>query len=286
MSRIGRFLLCKEWEVHFPGVTQSTLLRSISNHCPILLSFQMVDWGPKPFPLQNGWLMQKEFMPMVKEWWFLSNAQGYAGFRLFKKLQDMKGKIREWSREVFRNLEAVRDQLVREVEELDRDEEESSLLWHEMEARCVAMSNLWRLNRMEKAAWRQKSRMLWLKEGDRNTKFLHSMANARRKINHIGRLRRGGTVIERPADIKEEVANFFENLYKVDPRLDGVSFPLISVENLKLLERDFEEEEVERALAECGSDKALRPDGFNFRFIKAGWCFLKKEFIEIVQRIS
>lgn len=33
---------------------------------------------------------------------------------------------------------------------------------------------------------------------------------------------------------------------------------------------------MERALAECGSDKASGPDGINFSFIKVRWGFLKE----------
>lgn len=43
-----------------------------------------------------------------------------------------------------------------------------------------------------------------------------------------------------------------------------------------MVERKFEEEEkVTKALDECGRDKALGLDGFNFSFIKAGWEFLE-----------
>lgn len=53
------------------------------------------------------------------------------------------------------------------------------------------------------------------------------------------------------------------------PRLDGLHFPLTSLDDQNWLERDFEEKEVDRALAESDSDKASGLNGFNFRFIKA-----------------
>ena len=36
---------------------------------------------------------------------------------------------------------------------------------------------------LEEMSWRQKSREVWLKEGDRNTRFFHRMANAHRRKN-------------------------------------------------------------------------------------------------------
>ncbi len=37
----------------------------------------------------------------------------------------------------------------------------------------------------EEISWRQKSRALWLQEGDKNTKFFYRIANSHRRYNSI-----------------------------------------------------------------------------------------------------
>ena len=50
-------------------------------------------------------------------------------------------------------------------------------------ARREAKCNLWKIFRMEEISWGEKSKVLWLKERYKNSKFFHQMANVRRKIN-------------------------------------------------------------------------------------------------------
>lgn len=69
MSKIDRFLLSKDWEVYFPGVIQHALPRMVSDHFPLKLSSTTVDWGPKPFRFENCWLIHKESLPIMRNYW-------------------------------------------------------------------------------------------------------------------------------------------------------------------------------------------------------------------------
>lgn len=60
------------------------------------------------------------------------------------------------------------------------------------------------------------------------------MANARKRINYIGKIRREERFVENPGEVKEVIADFFENLYSEEdfhrPTLEGLHFPSISLE--------------------------------------------------------
>ena len=55
---------------------------------------------------------------------------------------------------------------------------------------------------MEEVSWRQKSRELWLKGGDKNTGYFHKMANAHRRSNCLRKISINDKMIEKEADIK------------------------------------------------------------------------------------
>ena len=69
---------------------------------------------------------------------------------------------------------------------------------------------------MEEMSWRQKSKELWLKEVDRNTRFFHQMANTHQRINHISRIKVNGSWVTKEEDIKEAVGNIFKKPLSVE----------------------------------------------------------------------
>lgn len=53
---------------------------------------------------------------MVRDGWLQSDFQGYTGFRLFKKFQMLKDRIKIWCKKAYGNFDVARDPLARVVE--------------------------------------------------------------------------------------------------------------------------------------------------------------------------
>ncbi len=69
------------------------------------------------------------------------------------------------------------------------------------------------LLRLEEITWRQKSRVTWLREGDKNTRFCHRVANSNRRFNSIDRLSIDGVQTTDQAAIGEGLVQFYSTLF-------------------------------------------------------------------------
>ena len=86
--------------------------------------------------------------------------------------------------------------------------------------------------------------------------------------------------------MKEEIFRFFQQRYQepelIRPKLNGVSFNSIDQQQNQMLVGCFSEDEIKRAVWECGNDKSPGPDGLNFKFIKQFWHLLKPDIIRFL----
>ena len=65
---------------------------------------------------------------------------------------------------------------------------------------------------MEEVSWRQKSRALSLREGDRNIKFFHRTANLPRKFNFMSGVEIDGNRYETIESMKSSIHGFYKKL--------------------------------------------------------------------------
>jgi hypothetical protein len=284
-SRIDRFLLSSGWEERFANVAQRRLTRVMSDHFPIILECGVPNRVGGYFKFENMWLKFEGFVEQVNLWWQSYQFDGDPSYVLARKLKALKGDLRRWNNEIFGHVGKRKKALLEEIRELDSFQEERGLDEEEKRKKMLLTMELERNLLCEEISWRQKSRALWLKEGDNNTKFFHRVANSNRRVNSIESLMVDGSLSSNPIEIKEHMIHFYSKLFTKSsgwrPVPEGLPMHSISEEDCRWLEREFEESEVWEVVRHMKSDKAPGPDGFSMGFIKAYWGVLKEDIMAV-----
>lgn len=127
----------------------------------------------------------------------------------------MKGKLKEWSKTRQGNLGLQKQSILSQLAELEKIQDQRQISDDEVYLRVVLAVEFEGNAEREEIAWRQRSRALWLKEGDLNTKFFHRTANCHRRCNNIDRLLVNGECLGDPEVINEGIVKFYQSLYTV-----------------------------------------------------------------------
>jgi predicted CopG family antitoxin len=141
----------------------------------------------------------------------------------------------------------------------------------------------------EEMMWLQRSRVTWLKEGDRNTRFFHQKAVWRAHRNKIKKLKDSeGVWKDVPSDMERMATSYFQELFTRDPSLNSEELLALTHEKVTPamnddLCKDFTEEEISDALFQIGPLKAPGVDGFPARFYQRNWATIKVEVINAVK---
>ncbi|RVX01714.1 Cytochrome c oxidase assembly protein COX11, mitochondrial [Vitis vinifera] len=113
---------------------------------------------------------------------------------------------------------------------------------------------------LEEVHWRQLSREIWLREGDRNTGFFHRMASAHRRNNALDRVKVNGEWLSEEQEVREGIVNTFQQMLSEDMEwkadIGRLQIDHISQQEAENLEVPFTETEIHTALMEMNGDKA------------------------------
>ena len=124
---------------------------------------------------------------------------------LQEKLARVAGHLSVWGRQSFGN---VRQELKQLNEELERLRAEPTRVGPS-HAEIKIVDRIVELSYREEIMWKQRSRIMWLAEGDNNTRFFHLRASQRKKRNTITRLRKvDGQFTEDEGEIAEIISSF------------------------------------------------------------------------------
>lgn len=190
--------------------------------------------------------------------------------------------LRTWSKKRFGNVTREINKTLSCLEEL------MNMNADRQEIRA-AFDKLNELLYKEEMLWLQRSRIAWLKEGDRNTKYFQSKARWRARKNRIRELVDDeGISHSDEQDMGSMATQYFQNMYCSDHNLDATTVvslfdPVVSEDdNLKLC-AEFSDKEISDALFQIRPLKAPEPDGFPARFFQRNWDTLKGNIIIAVR---
>ncbi|GAU46774.1 hypothetical protein TSUD_402850 [Trifolium subterraneum] len=275
MSRLDRFLLSEDWCLAWPNCVHVAQLRGLSDHCPLILSADEENWGPRSSRMLKCWTDVPGYVNFVRDKWNSFQVNGWGGFVLKEKLKMIKLALKEWHEAHVRNIPRRIDSLKVRLSDLDSKGEEASLSDEEVQELHGITLDIHSLSRLNASICRQQSRSRWLREGDANTKYFHSVLTNRRRGNTISSLQVNGVTTRGVHPIRQAVFTHFADHFKVNnvdrPRVENLHFRRLNPLECGSLIKAFSLEEVKAAVWDCDSYKSPGPDCINFGFIKDFW---------------
>ncbi|GAU25950.1 hypothetical protein TSUD_16880 [Trifolium subterraneum] len=219
----------------------------------------------------------------VRAKWSSLPVRGWSGYILKTKLKFIKAELRSWHLQHTTNIDSRIQNAKNRLEALDIIGKERRLLGEEVEELHSLPADILSLSKLQASMQWQKSRVLWLKEGDANSKFFHGVMSSRRQSNTIGSLIVEGRTVDRVPEVRQAVCHHFSHHFqkKLHYRLDisGLMFKSLTTEDNVGLIQPFLLEEIKEEVWDCDSFKCPGPDGINIGFLKEFWDLLKLDFL-------
>ncbi|CAH1453519.1 unnamed protein product [Lactuca virosa] len=260
----------------------------ILDHSPSLISFPI--GKPKKsyhFKFVNNITNHPHFHDTVQLIWD-NRVEGHAMYSVFQKLKKLKPPIRKLGQQLgnpSHKVEALRIELERAQEQLDRDPDNEEISVEH----AVYLEEFTKALCEEECLLRQKEKLYWLKEGDRNTKYYHKVIKERQNRNKINSIIDGDSVEHGADKIPDIVIAHFSDFPGKARVVDPVVSPndlfsnTLTNEDANWMVRPIEDEEIKHAIFDIGNDKAPGPDGFTSTFFKKAWHIVGIEVCKAVK---
>ncbi|KAK9288102.1 hypothetical protein L1049_016549 [Liquidambar formosana] len=284
-ERLDRGIANLSWRALFPHASLSYLPAISSDHCPILLNCSGISNSViRPFKFQAMWTRDVSSSLVVEHAW-RSNCRGSSAFRLCQKIKSSRLALSEWKKNHFGVVHSKILALQKAISAIQICESSSANLEVETNLQ-LELDECWK---REEILWKQKSRVQWLKEGDKNTKFFHLSTVICGKRNSIDFLKNeAGQWISDRASIGTCFTNQLKDLFSSShpdfpDSLDSLLPRLITEDDNMALCSIPDETKIRDVLFRMGSLKAPGPDGMSVLFYKHYWSTIKFDVVNTVR---
>ncbi|KAF7827294.1 ribonuclease H [Senna tora] len=270
-KRLDRVLCTPSWSNLFSEAATKCLTRTKSDHHPILLDTERIEGVAqnRPFRFEQCWLQHKGFTQFLSKEWDRSIDHQ-------QMLNLLSVKLKEWNQNTFGDIRKRKSNLTKRLNGIQAAIDKKynpflEKLGKELEKELEAVLS------QEEELWFQKARCLWIRDGDRNTKYYHTKAIARRRKNKTTMLRNNnGDWSENTEEVKSIILDFYKNLFKEDQLDRDMEFfspcwPKIDQGEWDSINTNASEAEIKSAAFSIGGTKAPGRDGFPASFYHKNW---------------
>ncbi|XP_071704425.1 uncharacterized protein [Rutidosis leptorrhynchoides] len=259
LSKLDRFFVTNNILNVVDDLKGTVLARGQSDHSPILLFKDNVDFGPTYFKIFESWFQRPDFDTFVHSSW--DEICKTDNRDIVAKLRNLKSWLKSWIH-TSRSSEAIRlDEVSKKINDIDLIIDAGQADDTMINSRTDLNAEREELFKLRSLDAIQKSRIKWDVEGDENSKFFHCSLKHKRSTQHIQGLMVDGSWIVNPDTIKDQFHNYYKakfdchntgaEFYNVDPHYK------LNQEEASYLEREVDDTEIKRAVWDCGSSKAL-----------------------------
>ncbi|WJX32857.1 hypothetical protein P8452_21136 [Trifolium repens] len=288
-KRLDRAICNLSWINMSTTISCSTLVKHKSDHCPLLLDFHNHELSfASQFRFFRMWSMHNGCKDLIQNSWNTS-VVGCPMFVLCKKLKILKEKLKEWNKSTFGDIHnnvKVSEQNLQNIQhQIDLNGHNDSLMQQEKLAHISLDSAL----DLEECFWKEKARVNWHLEGDRNTGYFHRIAKIRNTTKLINAIRIDDDIVTEPQQIADHIVHYYQNLFysnnvvlQENNLVEDVIPNLISEETNRLLTMLPSSSEIHNAIFSMNSQSAPGPDGFGAYFFQTYWDIVKDDVIKAV----
>ncbi|KAH6818323.1 hypothetical protein C2S51_001926 [Perilla frutescens var. frutescens] len=278
-SKIDRALVSKDFHDAWSTFTASLLPRNCSDHSPLVVFCKASQSsGPRPFRFWNMWTSHASFLSLVRESW-KEEVHSRSKIRVVMiKMKRLKAVLKDWNATVFGNFNIKIDDLGKNLEAIQEEISLHSYSDERMNEEIAYQADINNLLLVESSHLQQQSRIDWLNDGDRNTKFFHARIQARRAKAAMDVMSINGELVSDLSRIADHVVNYFNILFSdsgecnMDLSLVDKLIPqLITNEQAQNLTTIPSMVEVHSAVLALDANSAAGPDGYTGKFFHESW---------------
>jgi hypothetical protein len=270
MERLDRVLANPDWRILFPEASVTHLTRTHFDHCPVLLNLcsNIPCMLSRPFRFESIWFSHVDFPSVVEKVWATPVLNLSITFSIFAAL------VSAWNKSKFGNIFHRKKHILARLNGVQcalTSRPSKSLYSIEKSLR----EDYFVILKLEEEFWALKSRVGWVVEGDRNTKFFNTSTIVRRRVNKIVRLRNsvGEWIIDNEL-IRLHIQQGFVDLFSTSHIHPPSGFclpmwaPRISDQEALSLIAHVDANDVKMSLWSLKAFKAPGPDGLHPRFFQ------------------